>query len=116
MIASVKGKRCGWYRPNSTIHCGLQSKRWLCNRWRLDKLTCRRFPANSPLTGKANFGFVSKYEKGANVPTGNTEFDFKVANINFHSSSYDWLVVSGTTKAQYKAQGQSTDKAITASC
>ncbi len=28
-------------------------------------------------TGKANFGFVSKYKKGANVPTGNTEFNFK---------------------------------------
>jgi hypothetical protein len=61
--------------------------------------------ANPALTGKANFGFVSKYEKGANVPTGDTEFDFNVANINFHSTSYDWLVVSGTAKAQYKGTG-----------
>jgi hypothetical protein len=63
------------------------------------------FPANPSLTGKANFGFVSKYAKGANVPTGNTEFDFKVANINFHSTSYDWLVVGGGSKAQYKGTG-----------
>ena len=60
--------------------------------------------ANPSLVGKANFGFVSKYEKEANVPTGNTEFDFKVANINFHSTAYDWLVVGGS-KAQYKGTG-----------
>lgn len=40
------------------------------------------------LEGKANFGFVSKYNKGASVPTGNTEFVFQVANMNFHSTSY----------------------------
>lgn len=56
------------------------------------------------LTGRANFGFVSKYKKGANVPTGNTEFQFKVANLNFHSEIYDWLVVAGA-KAQYKGTG-----------
>ena len=48
------------------------------------------------LTGRATFGFVSKYQKGNNVPTGQTEFQFKVANLNFHSSSYEWLVVSGS--------------------
>jgi hypothetical protein len=56
------------------------------------------------LTGKANFGFVSKYKKGANVPTGNTEFQFKVADLNFKSTSYDWLVIAGT-KAMYKGTG-----------
>lgn len=45
------------------------------------------------LEGKANFGFVSRYQKGATEPTGQTEFVFKVADFNFHSSSYDWLVV-----------------------
>jgi hypothetical protein len=62
------------------------------------------YAADTSLTGKANFGFNSKYQKGANVPIGNTEFDFKVANLNFHSSSYDWLVVAGA-KAQYKGTG-----------
>jgi len=59
---------------------------------------------NSALTGKATFGFVSKYQKGANVPTGNTEFQFHVANMNFKSTSYDWLVIAGS-KAQYKGTG-----------
>ena len=56
------------------------------------------------LTGKANFGFVSKYQHGANVPTGQTEFQFRVANFNFHSTAYDWLVVAGA-RAQYKGTG-----------
>ena len=56
------------------------------------------------LTGKATFGFVSKYQKGASVPTGNTEFQFHVADMNFKSTSYDWLVIAGS-KAQYKGTG-----------
>ncbi len=54
--------------------------------------------------GKANFGFVSKYKKGATVPTGQTEFQFKVADLNFHSESYEWLVVAGS-RARYKGTG-----------
>ena len=56
------------------------------------------------IPGKANFGFVSKYQKGANVPVGSTEFNFLVANLNFHSDIYEWLVVAGP-KAQYKGTG-----------
>lgn len=56
------------------------------------------------LTGKATFGFVSKYQKGAKVPTGNTEFQFHVADLNFRSTSYEWLVIAGS-KAQYKGTG-----------
>lgn len=60
---------------------------------------------NDPtLTGKANFGFVSKYKKGQTTPTGNTEFQFKVANLNFHSNSYQWLVIANH-KAMYKGNG-----------
>ena len=59
---------------------------------------------DSCLSGKANFGFVSKYQKGATVPTGNTEFQFHAAGLNFHSSSYEWLVVAGN-KAQFKGEG-----------
>jgi hypothetical protein len=58
------------------------------------------------LSGKANFGFVSKYQKGTTVPTGNTEFNFKTGNLNFYSQSYEWLVVTmGGTNAQYKGSG-----------
>ena len=56
------------------------------------------------VTGKANFGFVSKYEKGANKPSGNTEFQFQAAGMNFKSSIYEWLTVAGT-RAQYKGSG-----------
>ena len=48
------------------------------------------------LTGKATFGFVSKYKKGASVPTGQTEFQFKAGDLNFHSTSYDWPLVTGS--------------------
>jgi hypothetical protein len=56
-------------------------------------------------TGKANFGFVSKYKKGADVPTGQTEFQLKAGDLNFHSSSYDWLVVTGSNYARFKGLG-----------
>ena len=56
------------------------------------------------LSGKANFGFVSKYQKGATVPTGDTEFQFKAGNLNFKSNVYEWLVVAGA-RAQYKGSG-----------
>jgi hypothetical protein len=58
------------------------------------------------LPGRANFGFVSKYKKGSNVPDGETEFQFKAGDINFHSSAYDYgsLVISGH-KAQYRGTG-----------
>jgi hypothetical protein len=63
------------------------------------------YVANQALTGKANFGFESQYKKGANTPTGNTEFQFQIANLNFKSNSYEWLVVSGS-KAQFKGDGK----------
>lgn len=59
---------------------------------------------NPLLMGRANFGFVSKYRRGASTPTGETEFQYQVGNLNFHSSDYDWLVVSGA-RAQYKGSG-----------
>ncbi|HEY0867458.1 MAG TPA: PKD domain-containing protein, partial [Fimbriimonas sp.] len=61
-------------------------------------------PAYPLAAGKASFGFVSKYQKGATVPTGNTEFQFKAGDLNFKSSSYEWLVVAGA-KAQFKGAG-----------
>ena len=58
------------------------------------------------LSGKATFGFVSKYQKGSNVPTGNTEFQFEAGGFNFHSTAYDWLVVNQDgTNAQFKGSG-----------
>ena len=64
------------------------------------------YPADPDLVGIANFGFVSKYKKGATIPTGQTEFQFHAGDLNFHSSSYQWLVVNqGGTRAQFKGSG-----------
>jgi hypothetical protein len=58
------------------------------------------------LTGKAHFGFVAKYDKKTKLPVGNTEFVFKAGNINFHSSSYQWLIVNkNESRAQFKGAG-----------
>ncbi|HKI83854.1 MAG TPA: hypothetical protein VKA63_05905 [Candidatus Krumholzibacteria bacterium] len=48
----------------------------------------------SPNPRKSHFG--PKY--------ANTEFQFKAANLDFHSSSYQWLVVGGD-QAQFKGYG-----------
>ena len=73
------------------------------------------YTPNSSLVGRANFGFVSKYQKGANVPTGQTEFEFSLGNLKFHSTVYQWLVVAGA-KASIKALARSTDLATMDFC
>ena len=66
------------------------------------------YASDPTLTGKATFGFVSKYLKGATKPSGQTEFQFKVADLNFKSTSHDWLVVAGA-RAQFKGTGTIND-------
>jgi len=56
------------------------------------------------LFGKAIFGFVAKYQVGANTPIGSTQFRFQLAGFSFNSTAYEWLVVSGP-KAQFKGSG-----------
>ena len=67
------------------------------------------YAADAALTGRATFGFVSKYLKGATVPIGQTEFQFHAGRLNFHSQSYDWLVIAGA-RAQYKGTGSVNGK------
>jgi hypothetical protein len=62
------------------------------------------YTADPSLTGKATFGFVSRYKPGANTPSGDTQFQFHAAGLNFKSTAYDWLVVAGA-RAQYKGTG-----------
>jgi hypothetical protein len=62
------------------------------------------YTADPSLVGDGKFGFVSKYQKGASIPTGQTSFRFKVADLDFDSETYEWLVVAGA-KAQYKGTG-----------
>lgn len=67
------------------------------------------YVADDTLSGKANFGFVSKYKKGAETPEGTTQFQFKVADLKFHSENYDWLVIAGE-HAKYKGTGTINDE------
>jgi hypothetical protein len=62
----------------------------------------------STVAGRANFGFVSQYKSGSSVPTGETEFQFQAGNINFHSTSYDWLTINAVVNdgwSQYQGTG-----------
>jgi fibronectin-binding autotransporter adhesin len=58
------------------------------------------------LSGKANFGFVAKYQKGKSQVDGNTEFQFQDGDFNFKSSELDAgsLVISGS-KGTYRGEG-----------
>jgi Bacterial Ig domain/PKD domain len=56
----------------------------------------------STASGKANFTVGAQYLKNASVPTGNTKFELASGTLN--STSYDWLVVTGTT-AQLQGTG-----------
>jgi hypothetical protein len=57
--------------------------------------------------GKANFGFVCKYKKGASVPTGQVEFvyDDAAGGVKFHSESFDYLMIDKEGKAEIKGSG-----------
>ena len=57
------------------------------------------------VSGHANFGFFSKYQPGATIPTGSTEFQFAAGDLNFRSDSYDWLVVAGFNRAKFRGAG-----------
>jgi hypothetical protein len=62
------------------------------------------YPAGPSLSGRCNFGFVAKYKKGQSIPQGNTEFQFQLGDINFHSETYQWLVITGP-KATFTGVG-----------
>ena len=54
--------------------------------------------------GRGDFGFVSKYKKGATVPEGDARFEFHAGSLTFTSTVYEWLVVAGK-RAQFKGRG-----------
>jgi len=57
------------------------------------------------ITGRAHFGFVSRYHRDANVPSGKTEFRFHAADLDFRATDFEWLVVAGA-HAKFKGWGQ----------
>jgi hypothetical protein len=62
------------------------------------------YRANPTLADRAKFGFESRYERGASKPAGKSEFRFKAADLDFTTTDYQWLVVSGA-RAQYTGTG-----------
>jgi hypothetical protein len=64
------------------------------------------FAADPLATGKANFGFVSKYKKGSSAVDGNTEFQFHAGNLNFKSTLHEaGSLVITNGKATYRGDG-----------
>jgi PKD repeat protein len=67
------------------------------------------YAPNPSLKGTAVFGFLARYKKGASVPSGATEFILCLGRLNFVSTSYDWMVVSGA-KVTYQGSGKINGK------
>jgi hypothetical protein len=63
---------------------------------------------------KANLGFLVAYASGASTPTGELEFNYNVAKLHFHATSFDWLVdVGGNASFQGRGTlGNSADTSI----
>lgn len=58
------------------------------------------------LSGKATFGFISKYQKNAKTPVGNIEFQLEAGSFAFHSTAYQRLIVNKAgSNAQFKGAG-----------
>lgn len=55
-------------------------------------------------SGYALFGFLSRYKRGASVPTGFTRFVFLTGGMDFESTSFEWMVILGS-RAQYRGYG-----------
>ena len=62
------------------------------------------YVADPTLAGRASFEFVARYRESADASAGQAEFQFRMASLNFHSVSYDWLVVAGA-KATFQGCG-----------
>ena len=94
----------------------LRSVGWLRHRWRLDYVArgCGSCSTLRPRARRTS-ALSRKYKKGATTPTGQTEFQFQAANLNFHSASYDWLVVAGA-RPSIRAWAPSTAPGTTALC
>ena len=56
------------------------------------------------VTGKIHFGFNAKYLNGQSEPQGNTQLQFQIGELKFHSTSYEWLVIADA-KTTFKGVG-----------
>lgn len=55
--------------------------------------------------GHGDFGFVARYQKRSELPSGDARFEFSAGSLLFVSTSYDWLVVAGS-RSVFKGVGQ----------
>lgn len=62
------------------------------------------YAAAPAVTGKLVFAFVARYQSSTTTPDGTATFKLNVANLDFRSTSLDWLVVGGST-AQLQGRG-----------
>ncbi len=60
------------------------------------------YASNTEASGEIKFGVQAKYK--GNTPEGKTKFNFKEADLDFESTSYEWYVITGN-KAQLKGTG-----------
>ncbi len=68
------------------------------------------YTSDPALTGKAHFGFVSKYKKGQSVPDGSTNFRFAAGDLEFDATVYEWMIIT-KDRARYKGEGTVNDGA-----
>lgn len=61
------------------------------------------YTPDSQVGGEVKFGIQAQYN-GGSTPTGQTKLNFKDSNLELKSTSYQWLVVTGT-KATLKGNG-----------
>jgi hypothetical protein len=61
--------------------------------------------SNGQATGKVSYGFAVNYYKGATLPKGETQFEFKLGSLEYNALNFDYLSISGY-KAVFKGSGK----------
>lgn len=59
---------------------------------------------NTNASGEVKFGISAQYQPGSNIPTGQVKVNFKVGNLDFSGTSFQWLVINGSA-ATLKGNG-----------
>jgi len=60
---------------------------------------------NLAASGDVSYGYTVNYYKGATLPKGEMQFEFKSANIEFNAINFDYLIISGA-RAQFRGSGK----------
>lgn len=61
--------------------------------------------SNTNITGDVSYGYTVNYYKGATNPKGETQFEFKLGDLEFNAVNFDYLSIAGA-KAQFKGIGR----------